>query len=171
MKLNLNWTLNKLYWMTLHCIIAPQGQFCEQCAAGYTRRIPGGGMFTECVRCFCNNHDVVGSPCDPETGVCSCTHSSEGKQCETCQDGFHGIAEIGRTSKLRFLRDLEQKKLIIRCYGLLQRPIISGIVFSEIISTLLASVWIDHSEISKMWNTFQWNIGIHSNGMCSIGME
>ena len=51
------------------CSCPPEytGQFCEQCADGYTRSIPNGGPYVTCVRCQCTNHSET---CHPETGIC-----------------------------------------------------------------------------------------------------
>ena len=52
------------------------GQFCEQCAPGYTRVTPNGGAYVECMPCSCNNHT---DSCHPETGVClGCQHNTTG---------------------------------------------------------------------------------------------
>lgn len=41
------------------------GQFCEQCAPGFTRDNPNGGPYSPCVPCNCNHHGT----CHPETGL------------------------------------------------------------------------------------------------------
>ncbi|OXB55430.1 hypothetical protein ASZ78_007104 [Callipepla squamata] len=48
------------------CSEGYQGQFCEQCAAGYRRDAPHMGPFSICVPCNCQG----GGICDPETGEC-----------------------------------------------------------------------------------------------------
>ncbi|XP_019643138.1 PREDICTED: laminin subunit beta-1-like [Branchiostoma belcheri] len=72
-----------------------QGQFCEQCAPGYTREVPDliGDPLTPCVPCECNGHEA--GPCHVDMGVCSCTHNTTGDQCELCEDGFYGDALLG----------------------------------------------------------------------------
>lgn len=40
------------------------GQFCEQCAPGFTRQDPGGGPLSPCVPCNCHQH----GSCHQETG-------------------------------------------------------------------------------------------------------
>ncbi|TNN51021.1 Laminin subunit gamma-1 [Liparis tanakae] len=40
------------------------GQFCERCAAGFTREDPDAGALSPCVACNCNRH----GSCHPETG-------------------------------------------------------------------------------------------------------
>ena len=72
-----------------------QGQFCEQCAPGYTRQTPGGGPYTVCVPCNCYGHEVGGIPCHPETGVCNCGDNTAGRTCEICQNGYYGDATRG----------------------------------------------------------------------------
>ncbi|KAM9441406.1 laminin subunit gamma-3 isoform 2-T2 [Clarias gariepinus] len=67
------------------------GQFCEQCAPGFTRDNPNGGPYSPCVPCNCNHHGT----CHPETGVCDCTDFTTGPSCERCQDGYYGNAVTG----------------------------------------------------------------------------
>ena len=53
-----------------------EGQFCQQCAVGFTRVIPNGGPYVACLTCMCNGHSDT---CDPETGVChDCQHNTAG---------------------------------------------------------------------------------------------
>src|SRR6218665_3334609 len=77
-----------------------QGQFCESCAPGFTRLNPGAGLFSPCVRCFCNNHQQDGSSCDPDTGACNCTHNTTGINCQLCLNGFFGYPASGRPGRL-----------------------------------------------------------------------
>ncbi|KAM6902929.1 laminin subunit gamma-3 [Xenentodon cancila] len=67
------------------------GQFCEQCAPGYTREQPGRGPLSACVPCNCHQHGT----CDPETGVCECSDFTTGMTCEHCLQGYYGNAVIG----------------------------------------------------------------------------
>uniref|UniRef100_A0A8C5U228 Laminin subunit gamma 2 n=1 Tax=Malurus cyaneus samueli TaxID=2593467 RepID=A0A8C5U228_9PASS len=48
------------------CPAAYGGQFCESCAPGYRRDVPGQGPFGICVPCNCQG----GGICDPDTGEC-----------------------------------------------------------------------------------------------------
>lgn len=69
------------------------GQFCEQCATGYTRATPNGGAYIACVPCKCNGHSPY---CHSETGVClECQHNTTGDHCELCADGLYGNATHG----------------------------------------------------------------------------
>ena len=74
-----------------------QGDFCDKCAEGYTRATQNGGPFSECVPCQCNNHNEV--PCDPETGVCTCIHNTQGDHCDTCKPNYYGYPPGGTPCK------------------------------------------------------------------------
>lgn len=52
-----------------NCSCPPEykGQFCEQCASGYTRSIPNEGPYVTCVPCQCSGGS---NKCHPETGEC-----------------------------------------------------------------------------------------------------
>ena len=52
-----------------NCSCPPEynGQFCEQCASGYTRSMPNGGPYVTCVPCQCNGDS---DKCHPDTGEC-----------------------------------------------------------------------------------------------------
>lgn len=63
---------------TCSCPPEYKGQFCEQCASGFTRVTPNGGPYVTCVTCQCNNHTDT---CDPETGVCKdCQNNTTGME-------------------------------------------------------------------------------------------
>ncbi|XP_021567698.1 laminin subunit gamma-3 [Carlito syrichta] len=71
---------------TCSCPKGYTGQFCESCAPGYKREIPRGGPYANCVPCTCHQHGT----CDPNTGICVCSHHTEGPSCERCRPGFYG---------------------------------------------------------------------------------
>ncbi|XP_071322534.1 laminin subunit gamma-3 [Trachinotus anak] len=73
------------------CPLGFAGQFCERCAPGFTREVPGRGPFSTCVPCNCHHHGT----CHPETGVCECSDFTTGMTCERCLDGYYGNALIG----------------------------------------------------------------------------
>lgn len=73
------------------CPMSFTGQFCEQCAPGFTREQPGRGPLSACVPCNCHHHGA----CHPETGVCDCSDFTTGLTCEQCLDDYYGNALIG----------------------------------------------------------------------------
>ncbi|XP_034047896.1 LOW QUALITY PROTEIN: laminin subunit gamma-3 [Thalassophryne amazonica] len=73
------------------CPVGFVGQFCECCAPGFTRDIPGGGPFSTCVPCNCHHH----GSCHAVTGVCECSHFTTGMTCDHCLAGYYGNALIG----------------------------------------------------------------------------
>lgn len=77
-----------------------QGEFCENCAAGYHRENTQVGPLDVCVSCDCNNH--AREPCDDVTGVCVCTHNTTGNHCEQCLSGFYGNGLVGTPGEIIF---------------------------------------------------------------------
>ncbi|XP_077478681.1 laminin subunit gamma-3 [Stigmatopora argus] len=71
---------------TCRCPTGFLGQFCERCAPGFTRDVPGGGPFSTCVPCDCHGHGI----CHPESGECTCSDFTVGPSCERCLDGYYG---------------------------------------------------------------------------------
>ncbi|XP_061658227.1 laminin subunit gamma-3 [Syngnathoides biaculeatus] len=79
------------------CPVGFVGRFCERCAPGFTREVPGGGSFSPCVRCDCHRHGT----CNPETGECECSDFTGGPTCERCVDGYYGNALMGTPGDCR----------------------------------------------------------------------
>ncbi|KAI0234308.1 hypothetical protein LSAT2_015485 [Lamellibrachia satsuma] len=75
------------------CPLHYTGPSCDVCAPGYTRNVPNKGPFVECISCDCNRH--AAAPCDPDTGVCNCTHDATGDHCSVCLSGFYGSPTVG----------------------------------------------------------------------------
>lgn len=73
------------------------GQFCEQCAPGFTREEPARGPLSACIPCNCHQHGT----CHPETGVCDCSDFTTGTTCERCLDGYYGNSLIGTPGDCR----------------------------------------------------------------------
>ncbi|XP_053412515.1 laminin subunit gamma-3 isoform X2 [Nycticebus coucang] len=79
---------------TCSCPTGYTGQFCESCAPGYKRETPRGGPYATCIPCTCNQHGT----CDPNTGICVCSHHTEGPSCERCSPGFYGTPFTGQAN-------------------------------------------------------------------------
>ncbi|XP_003794938.1 laminin subunit gamma-3 [Otolemur garnettii] len=79
---------------TCSCPKGYTGQFCESCAPGYKRETPRGGPYANCIPCTCNQHGT----CDPNTGICVCSHHTEGLSCERCSPGFYGTPFTGQAN-------------------------------------------------------------------------
>lgn len=63
------------------------GQFCEQCAPGFTRQDPNGGPLSPCTPCDCHQHGT----CHQETGIiwssaCHVTIFTKSARCERPTD-------------------------------------------------------------------------------------
>ncbi|KAF1383164.1 hypothetical protein PFLUV_G00128460 [Perca fluviatilis] len=67
---------------TCRCPPGYEGEFCEQCSAGFRRRTPADGAFSVCERCNCR-----GGSCDPQTGDCYSGDETPGEQ--SCAEGFY----------------------------------------------------------------------------------
>ncbi|XP_070775382.1 laminin subunit gamma-2 [Enoplosus armatus] len=67
---------------TCSCPPGYEGEFCERCSAGFTRRIPADGAFSPCEPCSCR-----GGSCDPQTGDCYSADETPGEQ--SCSEGFY----------------------------------------------------------------------------------
>ena len=85
--------------------IFTQGQFCEECSPGYTRKPSNGGPFVSCVPCECHGHSLTPDQCEPESGACDCSHNTMGNQCQFCADGYFGHALNGLPGEIFFCND------------------------------------------------------------------
>ncbi|XP_035278041.1 multiple epidermal growth factor-like domains protein 8 isoform X2 [Anguilla anguilla] len=65
------------------------GPHCEQCRPGsFGTAVAGGGG---CLPCQCNGHgDPLKGYCHNQTGLCYCTHHTQGPHCDTCLPGYYG---------------------------------------------------------------------------------
>ncbi|KAJ8289826.1 hypothetical protein GJAV_G00005770 [Gymnothorax javanicus] len=72
-----------------HCQDWTTGPHCEQCRPGsFGSAVLGGGG---CLPCQCNGHgDPLQGYCHNQTGLCYCTHHTQGPHCDTCLPGFYG---------------------------------------------------------------------------------
>lgn len=64
------------------CPAEYDGHFCEHCATGFRRLIPGQGPRSPCVPCSCQ-----GGACDPETG--GCYSADEIPNLQMCPRGYY----------------------------------------------------------------------------------
>ena len=79
---------------TCSCPPGFAGQFCERCAAGFTRDDPGRGPLSACVPCNCHQH----GSCHPDTGNKRNSYGAFGVRaefqwwiCENDQKGMIGF--------------------------------------------------------------------------------
>uniref|UniRef100_UPI0037E831B8 laminin subunit gamma-2 isoform X2 n=1 Tax=Semicossyphus pulcher TaxID=241346 RepID=UPI0037E831B8 len=67
---------------TCSCPPGYEGDFCEQCSAGFRRRTPADGALSPCEPCSCR-----GGSCDPQTGDCYSADETPGDL--SCSEGFY----------------------------------------------------------------------------------
>lgn len=68
------------HWVrTCVCPTGYEGDFCQQCSAGFKRRRSTEGAFSPCEPCSC-----MGGDCDPQTGDCYAADETE-----TCSYGLY----------------------------------------------------------------------------------
>ncbi|XP_069578926.1 laminin subunit gamma-2 [Brachyistius frenatus] len=67
---------------TCSCPPGHEGDFCERCAAGFTRGVPADGAFSRCEPCSCR-----GGSCDPNNG--ECYSADETPEDRSCSEGFY----------------------------------------------------------------------------------
>ncbi|KAI3375169.1 hypothetical protein L3Q82_021076, partial [Scortum barcoo] len=67
---------------TCSCPPGYEGNFCEQCSAGFKRKVPSDGAFSPCEPCSCR-----GGSCDPQTGDCYSADETPGDL--SCSEGFY----------------------------------------------------------------------------------
>jgi len=59
------------------------------------RKLTGLFAGVGCVSCECNVNGTSDASCDQTTGQCICHEAVEGEQCNSCKDGFYGLATLG----------------------------------------------------------------------------
>lgn len=101
---------------------------------------PINGIFSPCIKCFCNNHDAPGTTCDPATGACLCINNTKGIQCDQCMDGYYGYPTSGRAGA--------KSIHIYICVYIFLRVIFSK---PSVLNSFPRDLWHKVSGDKKMW--------------------
>ena len=102
-----------------NCSCPPEynGQFCEQCASGYTRSMPNGGPYVTCVPCQCSGDS---DKCHPDTGESLDYQPTTNGSITLWNSGSHvALRSIAVSLFLHGFKPRHQIKFDFFCWGLL----------------------------------------------------
>ncbi|MFT7800605.1 multiple epidermal growth factor-like domains protein 8 [Arapaima gigas] len=114
------------------CVTAPRvcdqcqdwtmGPHCEQCRPGSFGTALAGG--DGCVPCQCNGHgDPLQGYCHNQTGLCYCTHNTQGPHCDSCLPGYYGDPRNNGTC----FRQCQGRSVLLSSSSSLSMPLSSSL--------------------------------------------